>query len=47
MGNKLEKIAALGEKGKQAKLLGYCTNKDAEVDVYKRQALSVADAQTG
>lgn len=47
MGNKLEKIAALGEKGKQSKLLGYCTNKDAEVRAAAAAALGNTKGDDG
>ncbi len=47
MGNKIEKIAALGEKGKQAKLLGFCTNKDAEVRAAAATAIGKTKGDDG
>lgn len=47
MGNKTEKIAALGEKGKQSKLLGFCTNKDAEVRAAAATALGKTKGDDG
>jgi FOG: HEAT repeat len=47
MGNKIEKIAALGEKGKQSKLLGYCTSKESEVRAAAAAALGKTKGDDG
>lgn len=47
MANKIDKIAALGEKGKQSKLLGFCTNKDAAVRAAAATALGKTKGDDG